>query len=64
MGEPAARPVIQEWIDRLFETVPPKQAPEELSVLKCPGSHPVEVNGLGRAIEETNCKGFLSALGS
>lgn len=25
MGEPAARPVIQEWIDRLFESIPSKQ---------------------------------------
>ena len=33
MGEPAARPVIQEWIDRLFETLPWKTPSDESKML-------------------------------
>lgn len=33
MGEPAARPVIQEWLDRLFGTLPSKSADDEAKTL-------------------------------
>lgn len=38
MGEPAARPVIQEWIDRLFKSLPSTSASDESKVLTN-GSH-------------------------
>ena len=39
MGEPAARPVIQEWIDRLFESLPSKTAYNESKMLTNGANH-------------------------
>lgn len=33
MGEPAARSVIQEWLDRLFGALTPKSASDESKML-------------------------------